>query len=132
MNTTTYWHFNGGAIAGDEDGSADSIMLAVDQITGITPGRSTSYNTTSITIWFTKASTFSHIGQNATKNTHNGCVTITTTDGKQKEVMKALASLANSSNNKKSYITIADDRSDDQATEYAHPDITNCETIVGV
>ena len=127
-----YWHFNGGTVASDEDGAADSLMLPVDKITGITPGTRNSDNINKITIWFEKASVYSHIYQNSDIVSMNGNIALSIQTGKQKEVMMALADLANPANNKKAYITIANDRTDDQEAEYAHPFITGCNNIISV
>jgi len=128
MNTLTnnYWHFRTNTVEGNEDTSDDSIMIPVASITGILPGYYNSYSNTSVTIHFKKGIPLTVVPASATDlPTQTGMVTIGITIGRQKEVLEFLAQASNTSNNKKSYLTIADDLNSD----YAFRHITQCKKI---
>ena len=117
MNTTNYWHFRGSTVASSEDNPNDSLMLPVDSITGIAPGYAQSNVSSSshVTIFYKKPSTYSNFSANSDIPTQNGMITLGITPEHAREVLEFLAQASNSSNNKKSYLTIADDLNSEYA-----------------
>ena len=130
MNTTNYWHFRKNTVASGEDNSNDSIMLPIDNITGMSPGHQQADVSSSqyVTIFYKKPSTYSLFSNNSDFPTQNGMIVLQITDEKAKDVLEFLAQASNPSNNKKSYLTIADDLN----SEYAFRHILNTAQLVTV
>ena len=117
MNTNNMWYFRTPTDVDDDDNSYDSIMLPVDQITGILPGNTTSR----IRIFFEQATDKPTVDGTQ----QNGYITIGTTAGYQKEILEFLAQAATASTHHVGYQTIADD----VTGEYAFRYIENCDVI---
>ena len=111
------WYFRTPTDVDDDDNSYDSIMLPVDQITGILPGNTTSR----IRIFFEQATDKPTVDGTQ----QNGYITIGTTAGYQKEILEFLAQAATASTHHVGYQTIADD----VTGEYAFRYIENCDVI---
>jgi|21_taG_2_1085346.scaffolds.fasta_scaffold63079_1 hypothetical protein len=125
MNTkNTYWHFRNVAALEDEESAQSSVMLDISRIKGMTMGEILDPSISRMTIHFEKSGNTQLLHEDYV--TTNGMIVLNIGSGKGKEVMKDLAELSNSSNNKKSYITIGDDVN----KEYASPYITSVYTII--
>jgi|10_taG_2_1085330.scaffolds.fasta_scaffold41090_2 hypothetical protein len=106
------WYFRDVTTVGADDDALSSIMLPVDQITGVTAGDTTSR----IRIWFEQATSVQVWDR--TRVQQNGFVELTITTGKQREVLQFLAEAANSSTHNTGYRTIADDATGEYAFRY--------------
>ena len=119
MKNNTYWHFRNNASEADEDTSRDSIMLDVSRITGVVQGADDGATNVKMSILFEKSGLSQTYNQDITNT--NGVIVLQHTPGKGKELMRALAAASNTTNNKKSYVTI----SDDLTSEYISPHIVS-------
>ena len=117
IGSNNMWYFRDPTAVGNDDNSYDSIMLPVDQITGI----GAKNNSGRIAIYFEH--------QPGKPTVHgaqaNGYVQLSITAGKQKEVLQFLAQAANSSTHHAGFQTIADD----VTGEYAFRQITSVSVI---
>ena len=104
------WYFRTVTTVGDDDDAYSSVMLPVDQITGVTAGDTASR----IRIWFEQATDVPE--DDGVQQ--NGYVQLTITTGKQREVLQFLAEAANSSTHNTGYRTIADDVTGEYAFRY--------------
>ena len=112
----TYWHFRRSLSAGGEDTSGDSIMLDISRIKGMTMGANDGSSNARLSINFEKSGNTQSLHEQ--RVTTNGMIVLDITPGKQKDVMRHLAELSNPANNKKSYVTIADDLNKEYASRY--------------
>ena len=111
IESNNKWYFRTTATLGDDDDDRSSIMLPVDQITGIVPGDSD----TKVRIHFEAPTT---IGERDGPPQQNGTVRLLVTAGRQKEVLQFLAEAANSSTQHEGYQTIVDTTTGEIAFRY--------------
>ena len=117
IESNNKWYFRNTDTLSLDDDIATSIMLPVDQITGITPGNVTSR----VLIHFEQPTA---IGA-AETYTGNGFVQLNTTAGYSKDVLEFLAEAANSSTQHTGFQTIVDE----YTKEFAHKYITGVNAI---
>jgi predicted pyridoxine 5'-phosphate oxidase superfamily flavin-nucleotide-binding protein len=110
IESNNKWYFRNTDTLGDDDDIATSIMLPVDQITGIVPGNVT----TRIRIHFEQPTAIAA----AEDATGNGFIQLNTTAGRQKEVLQFLAEAANSSTQHTGFQTIVDEYTGEKAFKY--------------
>jgi len=115
LQSDNMWYFR--VDDGTDSNSYDSIMLPVDQITGILPGNTNS----KMRIFFEQATDKPTVS--ATQQ--NGYVELGITAGYQKEILEFLAQAATASTHHTGYQTIADD----VTNEYAFRYIKSCEAV---
>jgi hypothetical protein len=108
LESDNMWYFR--TDDGADSSSYDSVMLPVDQITGILPGNTTS----KMRIYFEQATDKPTVDGTQ----QNGYITIGITAGYQKEILEFLAQAAASSTHHIGYQTIADDVTGEYAFRY--------------
>ena len=99
IETNNMWYFRAVTDEDDDDYTGDSVMLPVDQITGIAPQGST------ISIFFKG----NNLSQTPSTLTRNKIISLTYTAGYGKEVCEHLASLANAGPHHGGVTVVADD-----------------------
>ena len=102
IESNSVWYIRTQDTLADDDDLIDSILLPVDQITGIVPGGTTGESISTICIFFkkTNANPYYDIIN------RNGSVVLNCFSGKTKELMEDLANLATSGTG---YVVLADD-----------------------
>ena len=124
-----YFYFRDVADEIDDDDHSSSIMLPVKNITGMVPGGSV----TTINIWY----------RNVKNENRNDFVQLTTTRGKQKEVIASLVSAMNAGPHHDGVTVIADICTTTNGatsiqgndvtvpTRFLNADITSCDVRAG-
>ena len=98
-----FWYFrNPAAIGDDEAETGDSVMLPVDDITGITQDTDTT-----MIIWFKPQK--NQFANGLTGSVNNDFVKLTVLTAKRREIMEALASAMNNGPHDEGITVIADD-----------------------
>lgn len=111
IESNNKWYFRTTATVETDDDDRSSIMLPVDQITGIIPGD----NNTKVRIHFEAPTT---VGERDGPPQQNGIIRLIITAGRQKEVLQFLAEAANSSTLHEGYKTIVDTTTKEIAFKY--------------
>tara|TARA_R100001129_G_C5123172_1_gene190759 strand:+ start:96 stop:497 length:402 start_codon:yes stop_codon:yes gene_type:complete len=123
-----YFYFRTEAAVADDDDSARSLMIPVDNLLGMHPT-----SDTALTLSFTPVLRVAGGVTDGADFTNADTVVLNVNTNQHKEVMTAIAQAANATGPQYSdgVIVVADDAADDSnaSTVYLHSDITDCGAI---